>query len=59
MAQVIPRAPMGSAPSEVVRVFQKLKSLPDDWHVWYRVPWDEEEAPDFMVLDSDGRALLL
>jgi len=59
MAQVIPKTLMGSVPSEVARVFQKLKSLPDDWRVWYRIPWNEDEAPDFMVLDSDGRALLL
>jgi len=59
VARTFPEKPAGSATPEVARVFRALKRLPDDYHVWVRlVPW-EREAPDFLVLDGEQRALLL
>lgn len=59
MARTFPDKPAGSVTPEVARVFRALKRMPDDWHVWYHlVPWDQE-APDFLVLDGERRALLL
>jgi len=56
---MFPDKPVGSVTPEVARVFRTLKRLPDDWHVWHHLmPW-EQEAPDFLVLDAQDRALLL
>lgn len=46
-------------PKEVLRVFRALKSLPDTYHVWHHLaPW-QIDAPDFLVLDELGKALLI
>jgi len=59
VARTFPDRPVGSVTPEVARVFRALKRLPDGWNVWYHLtPW-ELEAPDFLVLDDQGRALLL
>lgn len=59
MARTFPDRPVGNVIPEVARVFRALKALPEDWHVWFHLtPW-EPEAPDFLVLDPENRALLL
>ena len=59
MAQIIPASPVGSLPPEVLRAFRFFKSLPDDFRVWHHLtPWDRE-APDFFLLNPEGRALLV
>jgi hypothetical protein len=60
VAQLIPRRPVATLPTEVARVYQALRRLPDSWRAWYHMtPWDDEEAPDFLLLDDQGHALLL
>lgn len=59
MAQIIPASPVGSLPPEVLRAFRFFKALPDDFRVWHHLtPW-EQEAPDFLLLNPEGRALLV
>ncbi|MBN1177803.1 MAG: DEAD/DEAH box helicase family protein, partial [Anaerolineae bacterium] len=59
MALTFPDKQVGLVAPEVARVFRTLKHLPDNWKVWHRLtPW-EAEAPDFLVLDDRGRALLM
>jgi len=59
MAQIIPASPVGSLPPEVLRAFRFFKALPDDFRVWHHLtPWDTE-APDFLVLNPENRALLV
>jgi hypothetical protein len=59
MAQIIPASPVGSLPPEVLKTFRFLKALPDNFRVWHHLtPW-EQEAPDFLLLNPDGRALLV
>ena len=59
MAQIIPTVPIGSLPSEVMKAFRFFKMLPDDVRVWHHLtPW-EKEAPDFLLLNSENRALLV
>ncbi|MBN1954542.1 MAG: DEAD/DEAH box helicase family protein [Anaerolineae bacterium] len=56
MARIFPSTPLVSVRPEAARVFRALKKLPDDWLVWYHlIP----SVPDFLLLDSGGRALLL
>lgn len=46
-------------PKEVLRVFRALKSLPDTYFIWHHLaPW-QVDAPDFLVLDERGKALLI
>lgn len=59
MARIFPEKPNGNISPEVARAFRSLKALPDDWVVWFHLtPW-EPEAPDFLILDPEERALLL
>ncbi len=59
MAHILPDTPPQTMPKEVLRVFRALKSLPDTYYVWHHLaPW-QPEAPDFLVLDENGRALLI
>jgi superfamily I DNA/RNA helicase len=59
MARILPETPPQSIPKEVLRVFRVLKSLPDSFYVWHHLaPW-QAEAPDFLVLDEHGKALLI
>ena len=59
MARTFPEKPAGGMKPEVARVFRALKRLPDDWNVWHHMtPW-QPNAPNFLVLDGKGRALLL
>ena len=59
MARIIPERPVGTVTPEVARVFRALKALPDGWYIWLHLtPW-EPEAPDFLLLDPEQRALVL
>lgn len=59
MAHILPDTPPTHLPGEVLRVFRALKTLPDSFFVWHHLaPW-QPDAPDFLVLHEDGRALLV
>lgn len=46
-------------PGEVLRVFRALKALPDSFFIWHHLaPW-QLDAPDFLILTDDHRALLV
>ncbi len=59
MAHILPDTPPQTMPREVLRVFRALKSLPDTYYVWHHLaPW-QADAPDFLVIDEHGKALLI
>lgn len=59
MARILPETPPQSLPSEVLRTFKALKALPDHFIIWHHLaPW-EPEAPDFLIIDTNRRALLV
>ena len=59
MAQIFPNSPIGVMPPKVLRVFRFLKGLPDEYIVWHHLaPW-QKDAPDFLILDPEHKALLL
>ena len=59
MTHILPETPPQSIPNEVLRVFRSLKALPDSLYVWHHLaPW-QMNAPDFLLLDELGRALLV
>lgn len=59
MAHILPDTLPTFLPSEVLRVFRALKTLPDSFFIWHHLaPW-ELEAPDFLVMHEDDRALLV
>jgi hypothetical protein len=59
MAHILPDTPPISLPGEVLRVFRALKALPDSFFVWHHLaPW-QPNAPDFLIIHQDGRALLV
>ncbi|MEO8357989.1 MAG: UvrD-helicase domain-containing protein [Chloroflexota bacterium] len=59
MAHILPETPPQRIPKEVLRVFRALKSLPDSFYVWHHLaPW-QADAPDFLVLNEHGKALLI
>lgn len=43
----------------MIKVFNALKKLPDEYCVWHNMNFDKQNAPDFLLLHADGRALLL
>jgi superfamily I DNA/RNA helicase len=59
MAHILPDTLPQHIPNEVLRVFRSLKLLPDSFYIWHHLaPW-QPNAPDFLVVDEQGRALLL
>jgi hypothetical protein len=59
MAHILPETPPQTIPREVLRVFRALKSLSDSFYIWHHLaPW-QADAPDFLVLDENSRALLI
>ncbi len=59
MAHILPDTPPQVIPVEVLRTFKTLKSLPDTYYIWHHLaPW-QLDAPDFLIITQDGRALLL
>jgi superfamily I DNA/RNA helicase len=59
MARILPDTPPRVGSSEVIKVFNALKKLPDEYCVWHNLNFDKQNAPDFLLLHTDGRALLL
>jgi superfamily I DNA/RNA helicase len=59
MAHILPETLPQIMPSEVHRVFRALKNLPDTYFIWHHLaPW-QPNAPDFLLVSQDGRALLV
>ncbi len=59
MAHILPDTPPQTIPKEVLRVFRALKSLPDQYYIWHHLaPW-QVDAPDFLIIDESGKALLV
>jgi hypothetical protein len=50
MARILPDTPPRSATSEVVKVFQSLKKLPDDFEIWHNMGFQKQKAPDFLLV---------
>ena len=59
MARILPDTPPRVGSSEVIKVFNALKKLPDEYTVWHNMNFQKQEAPDFLVVHQDGRALLM
>ncbi len=59
MAHIRPDNPPLILPGEVLRTFKALKNLPDSYYVWHHLaPW-QQDAPDFLMITKEGRALLI
>ncbi len=59
MAYIFPSTPAGALPPEVLRAYHYFKSLPDDYVIWHHLaPW-QKDAPDFLLLNAQKRALLV
>jgi len=59
MAHILPDTLPQIMPPEVHRTFRALKNLPDTFFVWHHLaPW-QPDAPDFLLITQDGRALLV
>jgi superfamily I DNA/RNA helicase len=59
MARILPDSLPQALPGEVLKTFRTLKALPDSYTVWHHLaPW-QPNAPDFLMIDADGRALLV
>lgn len=59
MARILPDSPPRVGSTEVIKVFNALKRLPEDYTVWHNMHFEKQDAPDFLLLHKDGRALLL
>jgi len=59
MAHILPAVPPTFLTPAVLKTFTALKRLPDSYHVWHHLaPWTPD-APDFLVIGPDQRALLV
>ena len=59
MAHILPDTPPLSLPSEVLKTFRALKTLPDSYYIWHHLaPW-QTNTPDFLMVTHDGRVLLV
>ena len=59
MARIFPDSPPRFATSEVIRVFNSLKRLPNDYAVWHNMDLHKQKAPDFLLVHEDGRVILI
>ena len=60
MAHILPDTPLSSLTTEAARVFRLLKRLPDErFVVWQRLAIWDQPGPDFWVLRSDLRSVLI
>ena len=60
MAHILPDTPISSCTPEAARIFRLLKRLPDEvFVVWQRLAIWDRPGPDFWVLRSDLRAVLI
>jgi hypothetical protein len=58
MSPTLPRSPAGEPVPDPLRIFRFLNGLPGQRVTRHEAPW-QKQAPDFLLLDSQGRALLL
>jgi len=59
MAHILPETLPQILPGEVLKTFRALKTLPDTFYIWHRLaPW-MPNAPDFLMITREGRALLV
>jgi len=59
MAYLFPPTPAGTLPPHTLRAFNTFKGLPESFIVWHHLaPW-QPQAPDFLVLYEQNRALLV
>jgi hypothetical protein len=58
MARILPDTPPRFASSEVVKVFQSLKRLPEDYEVWHNLGFQKQKSPDFLLVRK-GCAILI
>lgn len=56
--RILPDSPPRFATSEVVKVYQAFKKLPDDFEIWHNMGFQKQKAPDFLVVRKN-RALLV
>lgn len=60
MVRMLPNIPVPSSSPEVLRVHRLLRQLRDDQFViWQRLPIWPGPAPDFVVLSSENRAIVI
>jgi len=59
MARIFPNTPIGALPADVLIVFRFLKTMPDNYTVWHHLaPW-QKDAPDFLILNPQSKAMLV
>jgi len=59
MAHILPEALPIALPGEVLKTFRALKTLPNTYYIWHHLaPW-QPNAPDFLMITQEGRALLV
>src|SRR3990172_313491 len=58
MANIFPDTPPRIGTSEVIKVFNALKKLSNEYYIWHNMNLQKQNAPDFLVL-RDGRVLLV
>ena len=59
MAHILPEILPQIFPGEVLKTFRALKALPDTFYVWHHLaPW-QPNAPDFLIITQEDRALLV
>ncbi|NMB89983.1 MAG: UvrD-helicase domain-containing protein [Chloroflexi bacterium] len=59
MAHMMPETLPTVLPGEVLKTFKVLKALPDTFYIWHHLaPW-QSDAPDFLMITHEGKALLV
>lgn len=59
MAHILPETIPQILPSEVLKTFRVLKSLPDTYFIWHHLaPW-QPDSPDFLIVTYDRKVLLV
>jgi superfamily I DNA/RNA helicase len=59
MAHILPETLPQVLPGEVLKTFRALKALPDNFYIWHHLaPW-QPNAPDFLIITQEGRAILV
>lgn len=59
MAHILPETLPQILPGEVLKTFRALKALPDTFYIWHHLaPW-QPNAPDFLIINQEGRAILV
>jgi superfamily I DNA/RNA helicase len=59
MAHIMPETLPTALPVEVLKTFRALKALPDRYYIWHHLaPW-QPDAPDFLIITHEGKAMLV